>query len=507
MTEAAGSGLLDEVRGLLARAAAALPEPELTSALRRAADRLDEPLRVAIAGRVKAGKSTLLNAVVGEQVAATDAAECTRYVTTYSDGMVYRAFVIDTDGVEHQAPYNQATGAVAVAGHAPDRIDRLRVEFPSPSLAHLHLIDTPGLSSLTVGADDRSRRFLLPPGEGLEADAVIYLMRHLHTDDQGFLEAFADPDFLSSSAVNAIALVSRADEIGGGRPDALDIAGRIAARYEADPEVRRRASVVRPVAGLLGLSASTMTQDTYDAVDTLAGARSDVLDRALLGVDQLGEAPIHTPSPEARMRLVGQLGLFGVRLGVALVRHRLAPTASALAAALQSRSGLPEIRSLFFDLFAERRHVLRARSAVNLVEACLEATAAPAADVRRELDRIRTNAHELVELRLQEQLRLAAGGSSPGERRLDPERQAEIERLIGATGQAPHRRLGLPDDAEPTEVREAALAAHRRWRTIEASPVSPTPLAAAARVVVRSLERLLADLPGDETRGHAGGGR
>ena len=40
-------------------------------------ERLDEPLRVAIAGKVKAGKSTLLNALVGEQVAPTDAGECT----------------------------------------------------------------------------------------------------------------------------------------------------------------------------------------------------------------------------------------------------------------------------------------------------------------------------------------------------------------------------------------------------------------------------------------------
>ena len=47
--------------------------------------RFDEPLRVAIAGKVKAGKSTLLNALVGEEIAPTDAGECTRVVTWYLD--------------------------------------------------------------------------------------------------------------------------------------------------------------------------------------------------------------------------------------------------------------------------------------------------------------------------------------------------------------------------------------------------------------------------------------
>src|SRR5690606_2553400 len=45
--------------------------------------RLHEPLRVAVAGIVKAGKSTLLNALLGERIAATDTAECTRIVTWY----------------------------------------------------------------------------------------------------------------------------------------------------------------------------------------------------------------------------------------------------------------------------------------------------------------------------------------------------------------------------------------------------------------------------------------
>ena len=65
--------------------------PDASCGCQAVLDRLDEPLRVAIAGKVKAGKSTLLNALVGEELAPTDAGECTRIVTWYRDGITYRA--------------------------------------------------------------------------------------------------------------------------------------------------------------------------------------------------------------------------------------------------------------------------------------------------------------------------------------------------------------------------------------------------------------------------------
>ena len=60
-------------------------EPATAEWLTYQVDRLDEPLRLAIAGKVKAGKSTLLNALVGEQLAPVDAGECTKVVTWYRD--------------------------------------------------------------------------------------------------------------------------------------------------------------------------------------------------------------------------------------------------------------------------------------------------------------------------------------------------------------------------------------------------------------------------------------
>ena len=64
-----------------ARQSAASPkaEADFTAVL----DRLQGPLRLAIAGKVKSGKSTLLNALIGEPLAPTDARECTKIVTWY----------------------------------------------------------------------------------------------------------------------------------------------------------------------------------------------------------------------------------------------------------------------------------------------------------------------------------------------------------------------------------------------------------------------------------------
>ena len=65
---------LDDVRALLDDAVAHYADvPAAAARLEAQRRRLDEPLRLALVGRVKSGKSTLLNALVGARVAPTDA--------------------------------------------------------------------------------------------------------------------------------------------------------------------------------------------------------------------------------------------------------------------------------------------------------------------------------------------------------------------------------------------------------------------------------------------------
>src|SRR2546430_10311936 len=70
--------------------------------------RLSEPLRVAIAGRLKSGKSTLVNALIGRRVAPTEVGECTRIVTQFRYGTADRVDVVRRGGTPGSPPPGEA---------------------------------------------------------------------------------------------------------------------------------------------------------------------------------------------------------------------------------------------------------------------------------------------------------------------------------------------------------------------------------------------------------------
>ena len=113
------------------------PIRRVRAAIVAARRRIDEPLRVAIAGKVKAGKSTLLNALVGEGLAPTDAGECTRIVTWYADGPTYSVTAHLTDGTHRAAPVPPASTAPSRSTWAapPSRSTTSRSGCPAPGCA------------------------------------------------------------------------------------------------------------------------------------------------------------------------------------------------------------------------------------------------------------------------------------------------------------------------------------------------------------------------------------
>jgi 50S ribosome-binding GTPase len=481
--------------GALLRAAMPLyaggpAEPEL----RRVVARLREPLRVAIAGRVKAGKSTLLNALVGQQLAATDAGECTRIVTWYVDGVGYRVTLFPFQGPPRQIPFRREGGALQIPldGRTAAATHHLVVDWPAKALREMSLIDTPGMGSATTEAGQRTEALLTPDdragGAPSEVDAVIYLMRHVHGDDMRFLETFQDgsPD---RNPVNTVGILARADEVGHARTDALEVAGRIAARYAADHRVRSLCRTVVPVAGLLAASAASLREAEFRAVRVLASAPEPerllrTADRLLRGSDDLALLD------EERAALLERFGLFGLRLATRLVTEGSATSSSALATALLDASGLPLLRAVLADQFAARADVLKARSALMGLEATLRRYPLRAADdLVRNVERVRAGAHEFAEIALIDAIR---GGGIP----LRDEEARAAEQLLGMAGTEPHVRLGVPPDARPELLRKVAAEQHLRWQQRAENPASSREVAHAARLLVRTCEGLLGGLSG-----------
>ncbi|MFD0814792.1 dynamin family protein [Amycolatopsis umgeniensis] len=74
--------LTDAVVELAARATGS-PDDALAQVGKAVRARLDQPLRVALVGRVSSGKSTLLNALLGRAIAPTSGRECTEVVYVF----------------------------------------------------------------------------------------------------------------------------------------------------------------------------------------------------------------------------------------------------------------------------------------------------------------------------------------------------------------------------------------------------------------------------------------
>jgi hypothetical protein len=70
-----------------------------------------------------------------------------------------------------------------------------------------------------------------------------------------------------------------------------------------------------------------------------------------------------------------------------------------------------------------------------------------------------------------------------------------MDLLLGGAGGAAYLRLGLPADAPPEQLGQAAREALTRWQTVAEHPFSARDLRTAARAVTRSCEGLLASHP------------
>jgi hypothetical protein len=410
-------------------------------------------------------------------------------VSWYRHGTSYRVAATMMSGEQRELSFNRGEESldVQLGGLSERDVRSLDISWPASTLKQVTLIDTPGLASVNDENSRRSRDFLEhDENNPTDADAVIYLMRHLHRSDVEFLDAFMDRSVTAASPVNAVAVLSRADEIGAGRLDAMTSAQRIAERYRRDGAVSQLAATVVPMAGLIAETGLTLRESEAAAIRALASTPDEQLERMLLAADAFCDLHASDLTVEVRRHLLARLGMFGLRVAVREVRGGRT-TAAQLGPQLVELSGLGELRRVIGEHFLPRAKVLQARSALASLRALAREVRAVHATVADEIDRnaerLEASAVEFGQIRAAHLVASGLVRVSEGERR-------DLQRLL-LNGGSP-RALDLDDGAGPDRVKAAALSAVTRWRTRASDPLADPRLVEVAETAARTGEALYA---------------
>lgn len=487
----------DQVRAILAGTTQAYradpayrDRPDVHNELDRIGRRLNQPIRIALAGTLKAGKSTLVNALVGEDIAPTDATEATRIVTWFRHGSTPKVTANHVGGRHSNVPIGRDPEAGGLTFDfarldAEDIVD-LDVEWPAAELIDTTIIDTPGTSSLNRDVSERTLRLLVPDDGVPRVDAVVFLLRTLNAPDIALLKQIGELVGGSAGALGVIGVVSRADEIGAGRIDAMLSAKDVATRFTSEMDRTGICQAVVPVSGLLALTARTLRQSEFVALEKLARVDAAELTKAMLSVDRFVREDISLPVDAAtRAALLDRFGMFGIRISIAVLRAGVTDSVG-LADELLERSGLVSLREVIDQQFAQRSDLLKAHTALLSLRRFVEVNPIYATPyILADIDPLLADTHAFEELRLLSQLH-----SRPTT--LNDDEMASLRRIIGGSGTDAASRLGLQPDA-PYDGPRAAFAATQRWRRRAEHPLNDPFTTRACRAAVRSAEALVAE--------------
>lgn len=216
---------------------------------------------------------------------------------------------------------------------------------------------------------------------------------------------------------------------------------------------------------MLAAAATTLTEADLRLFTRVAGLGVPDAEALLLTAERFASVPHDDPAlePEMRRDILDRYGIYGVRLGTALVRHGHATTAPRLAAELRQRSGIDALERLLATRFTARSDTLKARSALLALGDVLRRwPGAPGvATLRGEVERVHASGHELAELRV-----LVAARA--GELTLEPDAIEELERAL-SSGDA-CERVGADSDED---LADAVVDQVARWRARAEHPLAP----------------------------------
>lgn len=470
------------------------------SEIEMAISQLSAPMRVAVAGYMKAGKSTLMNAILGKKIVLTGSL-ITTYTPTwfrYSDEESLEIVFEDGRRVGGLRLDDLARWtAIESRGINPeiDQVSYVILNYPNEMLKQIELIDTPGLFSPEEKDSERTIRLLglgdisnanqLGQSQVSLADAIVYVFSsNFKVSDMCAVKAF------TSTPINAIAAFTKLEQSFWN-----PLSHQISPLEAIAPIVRRNEETLKdelyciiPVVAKMVEGFSVINDMEWSQLLSIADVPTDQLVKCLMSPKRFEETPFEGTTQAVRLRLYELLDRYGIYCVAQGIRGAI--SRQDMPDYLYSMSGVDILVNRLRDHFGLRSFIIKTESAFSRIErqiqkikydsACCAAAKKMCVQLEQELENGR-NLRDYRELTL---LRHFYEGKIRFPEGKDNE---EFLRLLGEQGNGAARKLGLDSGAAVDEMYRRVITVHEHWGILANDPTLGRAECSAAQAVLDSV--------------------
>lgn len=183
----------------------------IESKLSSIADNVMHPFSVAVFGKMKRGKSSIVNALLGRTLAITDQTEATATINivSYADpgsDMLDKFEIHWNDAPPESLPLCDLKKWTGPDGQF-ERIRHIQMYADAPALKYHEIIDTPGTESVVKKHQAITQDFIDPTiQEGRKSDALIYVLGYnIEAEDLKYLNMYQR--FGASDSFNVLGIM------------------------------------------------------------------------------------------------------------------------------------------------------------------------------------------------------------------------------------------------------------------------------------------------------------
>lgn len=353
----------------------------ISSEIDKVLERLIQPMQLAIIGKISSSKSTLVNAILGEEVVRTGQMEETFNVSWLKYGASDADIIIYFKDKSIQKVARKDW--VKWASHQEENrlkedVQYIEVAYEHEILKHINIIDTPGLDAISQVDSQNTIDFL----KKVQPDAVVVLFTHgsIASNTMEVLQMFQQNNCSSYNLnpLNAIGVLAKADtiwNIGKSDSNILSEGKRvIETLYKNNPSVSNSLYTILPISSLMSLSIATINNKEIDWVKKLSMTEESILKEMLSSPKFFKDNYYNVGiSGLDREKLESKFGLYGLYLMLTAYKKNPDTTIEEIKQLLKKESGFKLFSEILQNHFGNRAALIKVQNLIrHLIQVCKE---------------------------------------------------------------------------------------------------------------------------------------